>query len=31
VPAEQIDVQGENIVYRLEDGSTWTDEEGKHA
>jgi hypothetical protein len=31
VPAEQVDVQGENIVYRLDDGSLWTDEEGKDA
>lgn len=29
VPGEQIDVQGENIVYRLEDGRDWADEEGK--
>jgi hypothetical protein len=29
VPAEQVDVQGEDIVYRLEDGSLWVDEEGK--
>lgn len=29
VPAEQIDVNGENIVYRLADGAIWQDEEGK--